>query len=257
MKFGVISDIHANLPALNAVLQHAQQHNIKTIYNLGDMLGYGAFPDQVINELKSNNIISILGNYDRKVLKVKKKADKWSKSKKTLKWLAFKWAYDKLSPDNLIYLHSLPETRRIKYENLNILLVHGSPASRQEPIYQKTSDERLAELAKMAEADIVFCGHTHQSLVKHFNRTFFINPGSVGRQNDGDPRAAYAIITINKSEVSIHQFRLPYNINIAADEIRKQKLPEEFALMTLYGCDLETIENYTQINQKSKKISIK
>ena len=254
MKFGLISDIHANLPALDAVLTHAESKKIELIYNLGDSIGYGGFPNQVINSLRSNNIISIKGNYDRKVLRINHNFDKWSNTKNPIKLLAFKWAYDQLSDDNIEFIRSFPEQRSSRIVNKKILFVHGSPVSRKEPIYENTPNSRLAELIKIADSDIIFCGHTHQNMIKKYNNTVFINPGSIGRQHDGDPRASYAIINISKANIKIDFYRIPYNIEMAVQEIYNNGLPEEFALMTLYGRDLNTIKQFMGKSKNSFQI---
>ena len=98
MRVALIGDIHANLPALEAVLAHAREQGIRRVWNIGDFVGYGPFPDEVVQLLrKDENVVSILGNYDRKVLRFKKKQDKWERSKEPQKYLAFEWAYESLS----------------------------------------------------------------------------------------------------------------------------------------------------------------
>ena len=92
MKIALIGDIHANLPALEAVLEDAHKRKVEAIWNIGDMLGYNAFPDQVVKRLRKERVVSIVGNYDLKVLKFKKKAKKWRKKKHPDKYRAFKWA---------------------------------------------------------------------------------------------------------------------------------------------------------------------
>ena len=254
MKIGIISDIHANLPALNAVLSHAGQNNVDIIYNLGDSIGYGAYPDQVIKFLISEKITSILGNYDHKVLEVKKKANKWSKKKNPLKLFAFQWTFEQLSSESIAFLKTLPESIYLNHQGFKILLVHGSPASIDEPITEKTTVERLSALAVISEADIVLCGHSHQAFFKQRLNTIFINPGSVGRQNDGDPRTSYAILNIGERQISIQHFRIPYDLFNTLLEINKQELPEEFALMTLYGYDLNKIQKFMQTNESISTI---
>ena len=76
MKVALIGDVHANLPALEAVLADAHQHGVEAIWNVGDLVGYGAFPDEVVQILRQEEVLSIVGNYDIKVLKVKKKKKK-------------------------------------------------------------------------------------------------------------------------------------------------------------------------------------
>ena len=113
MKIALIGDVHANLPALEAVLAHAHQQGVEAIWNLGDFLGYGAFPDEVVVRLRAEGALSIIGNYDLKVLKFPKRKEKWDKSKHPQKYLAFQWAYEHLSKESRKYLRSLPEEIQI------------------------------------------------------------------------------------------------------------------------------------------------
>ncbi len=136
MKVALIGDIHANLPALNAVLRDAKQRGVDAIWNIGDTVGYGAYPNEVVDLIRRENIQSILGNYDAKVLKVKQKENKWKKVPE--KWVAFKWAYDNLSKTNRDYLKSLPAELRFDIEGKRFLIIHGSPESDEEYILPDT-----------------------------------------------------------------------------------------------------------------------
>jgi putative phosphoesterase len=241
MKVALIGDVHANLPALETVLAHARRQDVEAIWHVGDFVGYGAFPDQVVQRLCQAGVISITGNYDLKVLKFKKKQHKWRKRKRLEKWLAFKWAYENLSKQSLRYLRSLPQEIRRQVAGKCILLTHGSPASNKEHLTPDTPEERLGELAKMANADVIICGHSHQPFVRQVDGVWFINTGSVGRPDDGDPRAAYAVLDIGSEQLQVHHYRLEYDVARAVDAIRQCKLPEAFAQMMLQGRNLDAV----------------
>ena len=196
MIVAAIGDVHANLPALEAVIADARRQGAEAFWNIGDFVGYGAFPEECVNLLREIGATSIQGNYDAKVLKVKKKHDKWSKTKNPLVFQAFNWAYDHLSEENRKYLKELPEELRLEAEGWDILMVHGSPASQEEHLGPSTPDERLRELAGMTEAKIILCGHSHQAFTRWAGETLFVNTGSVGRPDDGDPRATYALLEL-------------------------------------------------------------
>jgi len=240
MKAALIGDVHANLPALEAVLVHAHQRGIEAIWNVGDFVGYSPFPDEVVKLLRQENVLSIVGNYDLKVLKFEKKRKKWRKSKQAEKFLAFQWAYENLSKESRKYLRSLPQERRVQAEGLRVLLTHGSPASNEEPLTPNTPEERLRELAQMADADVIVCGHSHRPFVRQVERVWFINTGSVGRPDDGDPRACYAILQI-EPDIQVQHFRLAYDVIGAVAAIRECKLPEAFAQMLIQGRDLDMV----------------
>lgn len=241
MKIAVISDIHANLPALETVLAHIQEQGIQHVWNAGDLIGYGAFPDQVITLIQSLNIPSIIGNYDQKVLKFPQKAAKWVDRKKPNKFLAFKWAYQQLSPNSLAYLWALPEELRFTINGYAILITHGSPASNEEHIGPLTPAKRLIELANLAQADIIICGHSHQPFCREIQGIWFLNPGSVGRPDDGDPRASYAVLNLEPSHISVTHYRLAYDIDRAVEGVRQAGLPEVFAQMLIQGRNLDAM----------------
>jgi putative phosphoesterase len=243
MKIGLISDVHANLPALEAVLDHASKKGVKGIWNLGDFVGYGPNPDEVIKILRTNGTLSILGNYDRKVLQVKRKQKKWTKTKAPDKWFAFLWAYEHLSAKSRKYLASLPEVQPVEFKDHLIFLVHGSPLSREEYLDQDTPDERLLKLSKCVNANIILCGHSHHALVRLVGNTVFINPGTVGRPDDGDPRASYSILIIKKKRIEVIQYRVEYDVERTARSIRANQLPEKFAQMLIQARNIDKISD--------------
>lgn len=242
MKVALIGDVHANLPALEAVLAHAQEQGVEAIWNLGDFVGYGAFPDEVVQLLRREAVLSIVGNYDLKVLQFKDKKKKWRKKKPVEKYLAFWWAHENLSKKSRKYLQFLSQEIRMKVGGRRILLTHGSPHSNEEPLTLGTTDDRLVELAQIAKADVIICGHSHQPFVRRVGGVWFINTGSVGRPDDGDPRACYAILQIDSSNLEVEHYRVAYDIDRAVAEIREQKLPEIFAQMVLQGRSMEAVQ---------------
>jgi putative phosphoesterase len=242
VRIALIGDVHANLHALEAVLLHASDHGVKNIWNAGDFVGYGAFPEEVVGLLRQVKAVSIIGNYDQKVLKVRKKQDKWAAVKVPEKWLAFQWAYENLSARSRKYLNSLPEQRRLYAKGWKILLTHGSPASPDEHLGPDTPEDRLCELAEMANADLIICGHSHQPFARWVGNVLFVNTGSVGRPDDGDPRATYAILKIKRRMIEVIHYRVEYDVEQAAAAILANRLPEQFAQMLLQGRSLENIE---------------
>lgn len=244
MRVALIGDVHANLPALEAVLQHARGEDVEAIWNVGDFVGYGAFPNQVIERLREAQAVSIAGNYDLKVLAFKKKSKKWRKKKQSQKFLAFQWANQALTKKNRKCLDSLPTQRELQIEGLRVLLTHGSPASEKEHLTPDTSETRLRQLASMVDADMVVCGHSHRPFVRYVDGVHFINTGSVGRPDDGDPRACYAALQIGPSpgrHPQVHHYQVAYDVGSAVAAIREEGLPEAFAQMMIQGRALEDV----------------
>ncbi len=237
----LIGDAHGNLPALEAVLAHAHEQGVEAIWNVGDFVGYGAFPDEVVKLLQREEALSIAGNYDLKALQVKRRKAKWQKNKHPEKLLAFEWAYDHLSPESRSYLKSLPEEQRLTAGGRRILLTHGSPISNEEPLTTETTDDHLRELAQKADADVIICGHSHQPFARRVDETWFINTGSVGRPDDGDPRAGYAVLRIAPDSLDVQHYRIEYDTERIAAAIREHGLPESFARIFLHGRSLDDL----------------
>jgi putative phosphoesterase len=242
VKIALLGDVHANLPALEMALSHAQQQGATAIWNIGDWVGYNAFPDEVVHRLRHEAALSIVGNYDLKVLNFKKKKKKWQKSKRPEKWLAFKWAYKHLSKKSRRYLRSLPQERHLELAGRRILLTHGSPASNQEALTAETPETRLRQLAQMAAADVVICGHSHRPFARQVDGVWFINTGSVGRPDDGDARLAYAVLGLETGQLRVRHYRLDYDIDRAVSAIRQHNLPEAFAQMLIQGRNLDEVD---------------
>lgn len=228
IRIALLADVHGNLPALEAVLADVHRRDVDQIWYLGDFLGYIPFPNEVIARLRLENAISILGNYDHKVLAYPRKAARWQKTKKPAKLAAFRWNSVGLHAENRTYLKKLPATRRLKVAGVTALLTHGSPDSPQEPLTGKTPGNRFRELADTAQADLVVCGHSHMSFVQRHGRTCFINPGSVGRPGAGDARAMYRWVTITEGKITSRPRRVTYDIERAGRAIHAAGLDRRF-----------------------------
>ena len=249
VKIAVIADIHANLNALEAVLQDAERRGITVFLNAGDIIGFGAFPNEVIQTLYSKNALSVIGNYDLEVL------DKNNKGKGPKKF-ALEYARKTLAKAYETYLRTLPSKLELEIAHKKLLMIHGTPDSVDEHLYHDTPEERFQELAKTAGADIIVFGHSHEQFTKKAGGALFINPGSVGRPGDGNPQAAYAAITA--SPFSVELVRVSYDVEAAADALRRTGAPESYAQMLLRGLPLEDIiaEDKARENDMERKCTL-
>jgi putative phosphoesterase len=244
VKIGVISDVHANLQALEKVFQDAEERGVNVFLNAGDSIGFGACPNEVVKLLCERNVLSVVGNFDLEVIG-KKKIE--SKKEKTL---VIKFAKKELTKTCESYLLSLPKELKLEIAAKKMLVTHGSPESIEEHIYQDTPIDHLNALASKGHADIVIVGHSHEQFLKEANGACFVNPGSVGRPGDGNPQTAYAILSFNPFKVEL--IRLNYDVEAAADALRKKGLPESFAQMLLRGISLDAV---LQEDKTKKKMS--
>lgn len=239
----LLSDVHGNLPALEAVLEDAAHREIAEIWNLGDMLGYGPFPNEVLGRLREVAKLNIVGNYDRKVLDFARKRDKWKRKKPPAKYIAFQWNDVHLDAAGRDFLTSLPEQARRMVGGLDVLLVHGSPASIDELLNSDTSRQRFGELARFAQADVVVCGHSHEPFVRHIDDVWFVNPGSVGRPEAGDWRASYAVLEFSGENLKVGHRRVPYDIDRVARAVHAAGLPGEFIDVFRKGKSLDQLQD--------------
>ena len=238
MKLAVISDIHGNLHALEALWEDVEAQQPDAVYCLGDLVGYGAFPNEIIDFVRGRDIPTVLGNYDEGVGFdmddcgcVYKDPEDDARGKRSLMW-----SREQTSAENKAYLRQLPMQIRLDEQNPDVLLVHGSPRKINEYLYQDRPDATFARLAKLAGADVLFFGHTHLPYQKKVNGTWFVNTGSVGKPKDGDPRGGYVLAELGRKPAFTYR-RVAYDIPAAAAAVRDSNLPDEYASMLETGTD--------------------
>ena len=232
----MFSDVHANLHALEAIWAHIEREVPDTVYCLGDLVGYGAYPNEVIEFIKSRDIPTVMGNYDEGVgfdLHDCGCAYKDSEQDRLGK-LSLSWSREHTSDVNKEYLQSLQRQIRLEEHLPDLLLVHGSPRKINEYLYEDRPQATFERIAKVAGTDVILFGHTHLPYSKTVSKTLFVNTGSVGKPKDGDPRAGYVTLTLNrKIEVEFH--RVEYDVRAAGDAVRDRDLPPYFAALLETG----------------------
>ncbi|MDD5584616.1 MAG: metallophosphoesterase family protein [Candidatus Omnitrophica bacterium] len=254
-RIALVADIHGNLPAFKSVLSDIKRKKISEIWNLGDSIGYGPFPDETIRMLARLKIKSILGNYDAKVLSFPCKIKKWKKSKDPVKFFSFQWTYRHLSASGKRYLRALPHQIRTIVEGKKCLLVHGSPQFDDEPLTHATPTKRFAQLAKKAGADIVLCAHSHRYFSKKAGKVLFVNPGSVGRPFDGNPKTSYATITLRGKDIRVKNFRISYDTQLLLRKMTHERFPEKLSDSIMCGVSLDDLDRGTVPLCRSRAIA--
>ncbi len=214
-KIAIIADIHSNLEALKTVLKEIKKLDIKKIYCCGDIVGYGAEPNECVELISENKIISVKGNHDIGAVNLHdiELFNQWGRA-------AIKWSNKELSEENKRFLFKLPEF----LQEEGVYFVHGSPRnSLWEYVYPDYSVWDFREFFKKAGKDILVMGHTHIPFVRDFKGKLAVNPGSVGQPRDGNSKASFCILDTAKKKAEIK--RVEYNIKKTADKIKKAGLP--------------------------------
>jgi predicted phosphodiesterase len=237
----LISDVHANLQALEAVLADIDRRGIREVWNAGDVVGYGGSPGEVIEILRRRRVRGVAGNLDRKLFRVAGPEARRKPGPVSLKRLTHHWTWGRLDAADRRYLRDLPFSRRFRRCGWTVLLVHGSPDSDEEYLQEGIGRRRLRELSRKARARIVVAGHSHVPFAARASGTRFVNAGSVGRLEGKPGRAAYAILTLAPGRMRVHPVEVPYDVAGAARAIRRTGLPEAYARMVLTGRKLARV----------------
>ena len=240
MRLALISDIHANLPALEAVLADIGPRELDTTYHVGDLVGYAPWPNEVVTLLAERQIAGVCGNYDSTVgLDYKHCGCRYEDPRQeALSHLSFQWTREAATPETKRLLSTLPF--RLDVHPLGghaagptVVLVHGTPTLNTVYWTEDRSDDfclKMAALAGMKSGDLIAFGHTHIAWHRVVDGMHFVNTGSVGRPKDGDPRAGYSIVSISDDgSIGVEHVRVAYDVAKAAAAIRASSLPKEFA----------------------------
>jgi putative phosphoesterase len=230
MKAALIGHIHANLPALEKVLAHARAKGVKSIWNVGDSVGYGPFPEEVVQRLQREYVLSTIGSQDRKILRFKKRQEKWRKSKSLEQYLAYKWSYEHLSKKSRKYLRFLSREIRMQVQGKRILLTHTRPGSGKAGLWPDTPEQELRRLARAAKADVILCGHSHQPFARQVDEVLFCNPGSVGQIDEAAPAASYAILEIRPETIQVDHHQVEYDLEPWVAAMRERGFPDIFEI---------------------------
>ena len=250
MRILLLSDIHANLEALDACLAAAPAHDM--IVNLGDIVGYGASPNEVTERSRELGKVFVRGNHDKAATGLMDLEDF-----NPMASAAALWTREQLTAENLQWLRELPHGPAFLPDHPHIQIVHGSPIDEDE--YVVSLGDALAPLITL-NTPLTFFGHTHLQggffangssadgfrpeyrtvgqaesvpLQLKDEARYLINPGSVGQPRDGDWRAAFALYDTEENVVHFH--RTPYNLKAAQDRIFDAKLPSRLATRLAAG----------------------
>ncbi len=229
MKIAVISDIHGNMEALNAVLEDIKKQDINKILICGDLAMAGPEPvktlDFIMEYAQNNDVEIIQGNTDEMLVKATGEADdKYTPPNKIMAESLF-YAQKLLKPEHIEFLKVLPAQKTVKAGVSSILMVHGSPRKNNEDILPGMDEQALREIIKGVEEDIIVCGHTHLPAVYRIDDKAVINVGSVGRPFTEDQKACYAVIKYKNKrykDFRVDLKRVEYDVESASSKLAEQ-----------------------------------
>ncbi len=205
MRIAVVADIHANLPALRAVLDDAASIGCDEIWCVGDVVGRGPHPNEVIELLRQLEIPTVQGNWDEAIGMAREHSGAlWaSVEQEQLGRASLEWSIDRVSDDNRAWLRALPQNTRCEAGGRSVLLFHGTPLRSSEYLWADRPSRHFARIAS-DEGDDMFCfGHTHESFHRVVGQGHFVAAGSVGCGIEGDSRARYAVVYIGQPDVAV------------------------------------------------------
>jgi predicted phosphodiesterase len=240
MKYALISDVHANLPALEAVLADIRARlDVTATYHLGDLVGYAPWPDETVDLIRSHGIAGVAGNYDSTVgTDYKHCGCRYEDPRQEeLSHISYGWTRQHVSPSTKQFLAGLPFRIDLlpKGGHLTgprVVLVHGTPTLNTLYWTADRQDDFCLKMANHAGAktgDVIAFGHTHIPWHREVGGIHFVNTGSVGRPKDGDWRAGYVLLEVGSGAVQVEVIRREYDLERAITAIRKSDLPDDFA----------------------------
>jgi predicted phosphodiesterase len=226
-ELAIISDVHANLEALEVVLRETVELEIIC---LGDLVDYGANPNEVVELVRRRGIRTIMGNHD------------WAAVNRDTSMfnpraaISSIWTQRHLTRENLEYIRALPPEFRDPFEGPKAYFTHGSPDDRLwEYVDPRTHADLFGHYLAKLGVGLIGLGHTHVPYVWKDRGKVVFNPGSVGQPRDGDARASFAFLSVEGDDVSVEVRRVEYDIQKAASKIREAGLPESHASRLFAG----------------------
>lgn len=224
MRVAVISDIHSNKYALENSLKDIKQRNVDTIICTGDLVGYFAYPNEVIEMIKESMILTIKGNHDQVIAEASKitEIDLEGLSIEDIQKSASRMYTNlEITDKNRQWLERLPDSITLNSNGYEILFIHGSPTSNTEYMYE--DNEILKKIGLTTSANIIVSGHTHLPHYTIVENKHYINPGSIGKPKHGNSNSSYVIIDIS-NVINCEFIEVKYNVEAMVEDINNNPM---------------------------------
>jgi putative phosphoesterase len=230
-RVAVVSDVHANLPALESALARIEELGIERIYCGGDLVGYGPHPNEVCALIEERGIPTIYGNYDYAIARDLDDCGcvYVTRHDRELGQQSVEWTLAHTDEGSKAFMRELPFDLRFDVGGQSVHLVHGSPRKVNEYLFADKPASLFERLAAAEEADVLVFGHTHKPWVHEYGGVLFVNCGSVGKPKDADPRGAFAVLRARAGGVEVTIERVADDADSVAREVAAAGLPAEFA----------------------------
>ena len=231
-RVAVITDIHGNLPALEASLAAIEQLGVDAIYCGGDLVGYGPHPNEVCRLIEERGIPTIYGNYDYAIARDLDDCGcaYVTQHDRELGQLSVAWTLARTDQRSKDFMRGLPFDLRFELGSERVRLVHGSPRKVNEYLFEDKPARTFERIAALSDCDVLVFGHTHKPWIHEYGGVLFVNCGSVGKPKDGDPRGAFAILECDETDrVRASIERVSYDAAAVAREVAAAGLPGEYA----------------------------
>jgi putative phosphoesterase len=227
----VITDIHGNLPALEAALARIDELGIDEIYCGGDLVGYGPWPNEVCELIQERGIPTIYGNYDYAIGRDEEDCmcAYPTQHERELGQRSVDWTLEHTNQSSKDFMRELPFDLRFQLGDSRVRLVHGSPRKVNEYLFEEKPAKTFERIAAGAACDVLVFGHTHQPWIHEFGGVLFVNCGSVGKPKDGDVRGGLAVLEGSAGGVEARIERFEYDAGYASSQVSAAGLPSEYA----------------------------
>jgi putative phosphoesterase len=227
VRIAVVTDIHANLAALEATLDAIDAIGVDAVYCGGDLVGYGPRPSEVCHRVEELGIPTVYGNYDHAIARDLTDCGcaYVTPEDREIGQRSVAWTLLHTDTRSKEFMYGLPFELRFRMGEQRVLLVHGSPRKVNEYLFEDKPASLYERLARTSDCDVLVVGHTHRPWIREYGGVLFVNCGSVGKPRDGDPRASFALLELADGRVSASIERVAYDAEQVAREIVAAGLP--------------------------------